>query len=204
MCYVCTGSSKVLHIKQCGHIANTLKENKRFLSKREAADAIEKDGYGYCKDCSRVGRLLKKERKAVDEYSVKHHIRYHFDRSDGSLVMISRSGTWKVQFFGKHHVSFLYHMNTRFKEGGLIPGYHSQGVHYPTLLEYFEYVVEHDKYRAKNPVDHKRGKSNPKKRKSRRAQRVSARRARDKMSEDYALALINDWEREREELAGVF
>lgn len=199
MCYVCTKSSKVLHIIQCGHITNVPKKNKRFIPKKDVTNAIKGEGYGYCKDCSRIGRMLKKEKKMINPYCEKHNIQYQFDRTDDSLVMISRSGTWKVLFFGNHHVSFLYHKNTKYREVGLVPGYHSQQVHCSTLFEYFEYVAKHDRYRAKNPVTNKKGRKNPVERKAKRSQRVAARRARDRISDDYTLELIRDWEQEQDE-----
>ena len=203
MSYVCTKSSKILHLHHCRHIRSIPKENKRLFTKEEAAEMTRRDGYGYCKDCSRMGKTIRKERKTIDQYSEMHHIRYHFDRSDDSLVAISRSGTWKVMFFGKHHTSFLYHKNTRFTEGGLVPGYHNQQVHYPTLVQYFEYMVKHDEFRLDNPIGGKKRGKPSKKYKSRRAKRVSSRRNRDRISSEYVLAIISDWEREREELAKV-
>ncbi len=195
MCYVCTKSSKVLHIKQCGHMKNVPKENQVVFNKDDLNDAFL-NGYGLCRDCSRIGRKLKKEHRAIDDLCSQNEILYDYNRTEDCLDISSRSGKWKIIIAGKHHVMFLYHRNTHFTSGGIVPGYHSQKVRETTIEGYLQYIVEHDDYRNKNPYGRKRKKFKPM---SGKKQRVASKRKRQRIAEQDVRSLISEWEKEEAE-----
>ena len=201
MCYVCAKSSRIIHINQCSHIKNTPKENRIFfVGDKELEEAVG-NGYRFCKDCSRMGRRLKKERKTIDRLCSRNGITYSFNREDGGLDIVSFSGKWKILVMGKQHSIFLFHKNTHHVDQGKMPGYHRQHVNSTTIEGYFRYIVGHDEYRNENPLGKKRKKY---KKMSGRKQRVAARRARQRISENYVVNLIEEWEKEQADKAFAY
>ena len=201
MCYVCAKSSRIIHINQCSHIKNTPKERRIFFVGDEKLDEAIRNGYRLCKDCSRMGRRLKKERKNIDRICSRNGITYSFNREDGGIDIVSYSGKWKILVVGKQHNIFLFHKNTRHIDRGGMPGYHRQNANSTTIEGYIRYIVGHDKYRNENPLGKKRKKY---KKMSGRKQRVAVKRARQRISENYVVNLIEEWEREQADKAFAY
>ena len=73
---------------------------------------------------------------------------------DGELDVTTPIGGWRLVWKGKDKL-WLYHKNTHrshLTESEDIPGYHSQAIHKKTIMEYLEYIVQHDLYRKNSPL----------------------------------------------------
>ena len=152
MCYICGKSSnKIVHYKSCRYVKMIPDKNKKFFnSAKEAEDA----GYVQCKYCSYIQKYLRKENTELEKYCKAKGIYFYFGRKDGSLDIISKSGKWKIIVNGRKNLIWLYHKNSHGfdKNDSFIKGYHSQKVRSSTLMGYMKYIVEHDEYRAANPL----------------------------------------------------
>ena len=153
MCYVCGKSSnKIVHTEACRYVKMIPVQNRRyFVSLKEAEDA----GYMRCKYCSHISKYMTKERKDLVQYCKANGLCYVFNRIDGSLDIVSRSGNWKIIVNGQKHFIWLYHKNIYHEndQRGMVPGYHSQKVRKSTLMGYMYYIADHDHYKMKTPLD---------------------------------------------------
>lgn len=73
---------------------------------------------------------------------------------DGEIDVTTPIGGWRLVWKGKDKI-WLYHKNTHrshLTESEDIPGYHSQAIHKKTIMEYLEYIVQHDLYRKNSPL----------------------------------------------------
>ncbi len=73
---------------------------------------------------------------------------------DGEIDVTTSIGGWRIVWKGKDKI-WLYHKNTHrshLTESEDIPGYHSQAIHKKTIMEYLEYIVQHDLYRKNSPL----------------------------------------------------
>lgn len=145
--YSVKSSEKIFHFSHCKNLRRVHKENKRSFGSAEAA---RQAGYRMCDCCSVVGVRLRKEKKAVNAYCHEHNVSYHLE--DGQLHVHTNNGDWRIIVNGKSNRLFLYHINTYQKEEkipSIIPGFHSQAIRYSTILEYLEYIVQHDAFRRR-------------------------------------------------------
>lgn len=151
MSYVCGKSSnKIVHWKGCRYVKMMPEKNNRYFKRLK--DATEA-GYKQCKYCARIKMYLRKEEKQLEEFCGANGLYYYFNPPDGSLDVISRSGRWKIIVNGHKHPIWLYHKN-RWQSNAeeMIPGYHTQRIHCSTLMEYMNYIAEHDLYRERDPL----------------------------------------------------
>ena len=151
MCYVCGKSrNRIIHTQACRYVKMMPDKNKKsFNSIKEALDA----GYVRCKYCAHINKYVRKEKKELDLYCGSKGVYYYFNRTDGALDVISRTGKWKIIVNGQRHFIWLYHKNNNGESSGdLVPGFHSQKIRSSSLMGYMEYIVRHDEYRIRNPL----------------------------------------------------
>lgn len=108
-------------------------------------------GYRLCRRCSPIARQFRKEEQALIDYCYQHGMSFRFN--DRSMTVTSPLSRWiiTVSPSGK---TILYHKNTKKMSTdtlSAIPGYHNQKVMYGSLLEYFEYIEDHDFFRNRHP-----------------------------------------------------
>ena len=180
MCYICGKSgNRIAHSYDCRYVKLIPEKNREYYDYRRTANEA---GYGYCKYCSYVMEYVRKEKKALDDYSRATGLTYSFNRLDGSLDIKSQSDEWKIIERGKDHTLRLYHKNQLdLEEESIIPGYHYQKIQKGTVLGYLDYIVKHDIFRERNPIGQGRRRSrhyNP----SARRMMIEARKKSDKMS----------------------
>ena len=227
MFYSCSKTSKIIHNPRCGHLIHIPRENQFFFGTDEILESALRDGYGFCMDCSFLGRKLKKERLIIDRICEKNQIHYWFNRKDGTLDIVSRYDVWKIIVRGDNNTIALYHKNTRPYGTSDVPGYHRQKAHSTSLNRFFRSIVVHDEYRFRHPepktyyfippqlagsvpsVPVKRKffshhhdighmvTNKKKKHKSRKARSQAERRSREELSANRVVALIEQWESER-------
>ena len=74
--------------------------------------------------------------------------------ADGEIDVTTSIGGWRLVWKGKDKI-WLYHKNTHrshLTESEDIPGYHSQAIHKKTIMEYLEYIVQHDLLPKNSPL----------------------------------------------------
>lgn len=121
------------------------------LQSVEEAKAL---GLQRCGQCSGIGKRFENDREQILDYCAKHGLTCELE--DDQLKVASGCGNWKLLVHGNDRKLWLYHKNTYNKDDPLhptiVPGYHSQAYRAKTILEYLEYIVQHDAYRKNNPV----------------------------------------------------
>ena len=180
MCYICGKSdNKIAHSRDCRYVKLIPEKNRKYFGNRRSA---REAGYGYCKCCAYIMQYVRKEKKALDDYSQATGLTYSFNRQDGSLDIKSRSDEWKIVVRGKDETIRLYHKNQLdLGEESGIPGYHMQKVLKGTVLGYLDYIVKHDVFRERNPFGQSRRRSkryNP----AARRMMIEAKKKADRMS----------------------
>lgn len=188
MCYVCGESrNKMVHKMNCRYAVMIPDKNRKyFATLREAGEA----GYVQCKYCAYIRKYMKEERKELSDFCRKNGLYYEFNREDGALDVISRTGRWKIIVNGKRHFIWLYHKNLRGgRKDSFVPGYHSQKICRSTLIDYMKYIAEHDQYRMENPLyeSQKAGRG----KRARAEQRQQAQKVRKWQSIRYVTELLN-------------
>lgn len=177
---------RIVHRDDCRYVKAVSPENERhFYTLRKAAS----EGFVHCLCCAPMQKYLRKEKDALDSFCKRNGLFYSFNRSDGSLDVISRTGKWKIIVNGQKDFIWLYHKSLFRQEDSFVPGYHSQNVRKSTLLGYLQYVAAHDGYRKEEPLYdfQKRGTG----RQCRRDQERQAKKIRRKQSIIYVTELLN-------------
>ena len=152
--YSTKSNEKVFHLPHCNIARRIRKEYKMKLDDPEIARAL---GYRQCNCCSLVGMRLRKEQKAIDQFCQENGVAYHLE--DGQLHVRTPYSKWRIIVSGKANKLFLYHRNTFKKDEkfvSIIPGYHSQAIRCKSILEYLNYIVQHDAFRLREKEKAKR------------------------------------------------
>ena len=146
--YSSKSSEKVFHLSHCPNARRIRKENKKAFSTQEEA---RQAGYRMCDLCSVAGTKLRKEQRDVDDFCREYNISCRLE--DGQLHVHTPNSEWRIIVNGKANRLFLYHKNTYEKKEekipSIVPGFHSQAIRYSTILEYLDYIVQHDAFRRK-------------------------------------------------------
>lgn len=151
---ICSSNSEnnLFHRYNCKYVKMIPKKNRIvFDTAKDARD----QGRKYCKCCSAIMVMYRQEKDEIDKYGKEHGIYLSFDRDDGSLNVISRTGKWKLVYNSKRDMAFLYHKNRsdhNHYSKDLIKGYHYQSAYSESLLGYMEYIYEHDAFRKEQPL----------------------------------------------------
>lgn len=153
MGYICSSNSEnnLFHWHKCRYVKMITPKNKIEI---KTAEEARDQGYKYCKCCSTMMRKLQEEKVEAEQYGKRHGIQLFFDRDDGAIDVVSKSGRWKLVYNSKKDHVYLYHKNnskTPHKDD-FINGYHYQSAYSNSLLGYLEYIYEHDSYRMNNPL----------------------------------------------------
>lgn len=148
---------RVVHNADCACIQSVATEG---IGAFETLEVAYKAGYRLCRSCSPIAKPYRKERDKLEAYCQNHSVSISFDdRFIGISTPISQ---WKILPDGNKMV--LYHKNTINKDtAGPVPGYHLQWVRQETIMDYLEYIRDHDYYRNIHPVHipHKKKNSPP-------------------------------------------
>lgn len=164
--YICSRYSKrhIVHSQNCYYVANMAEHNKvHFHTWKDAMDA----GCRKCKYCNSMKAVFCRQKKNVKQFCRTHPI---CCKLEGDLLVIQTSDSaWKLRFCPYDRKLHLYHRNTyerpyyQMKADELlapIDGYHFQTNQCANIVGCLKYILQHDRYRRKNPVG-----SKPKKKK---------------------------------------
>lgn len=108
-------------------------------------------GYKLCKRCNPIARQYKKEQETLLDFCYRNGMSCYYN--DRNFKITGTISEWIVTVSPNGRTQ-LYHKNTKTlpsDERSFIPGYHYQHVQYGSLMEYFEYIKEHDFYRNRHP-----------------------------------------------------
>lgn len=159
--YSSISRKKVFHLPHCAHVRNI---NPRYRCTFESPEEARKNHYILCQCCSPVGQHLQKERVNIAHCCQENGAATYLH--DGQLIVTTPHSKWKIVASGKANKLMLYHRNTKDIQDPLspFPNYHYQKVRKNTILEYLEYIAEHDYYRMCTPLQtRQKKKSKPKK-----------------------------------------
>lgn len=151
MYYYCKKSrKKVVHTIECFHIQQSCIDDIGWFE--SLPEAYEK-GYRLCKHCNPLFGYYRNESENIIEYCRKNGMSVHLGNKNISVRSIRSQ--WKIALDKKNRI-ILYHKNdftTSRDHLSEINGYHLQGdVHKESIVEYLEYIVDHDYFRMLNPV----------------------------------------------------
>lgn len=147
-------NEKVFHLPHC-KIAHRIR--KEYKLKFDDPTTARQAGYRQCNCCSPVGMRLRKEQKAVDQFCQENGVSYRLE--DGQLHIRTPRSKWRIIVSGKANKLFLYHRNSYQKQEkipSIVPGYHSQAIRHKTIVDYMDYIVQHDAYRLREQERAKR------------------------------------------------
>lgn len=109
-------------------------------------------GLTACDRCSPLGIRYGQTRTQIESFCSQRGMQCVL--RDGEIDVTTSIGGWRIVWKGKDKI-WLYHKNTHrshLTESEDIPGYHSQAIHKKTIMEYLEYIVQHDLYRKNSPL----------------------------------------------------
>lgn len=138
----------VLHTADCPCCKRIDPKN---LGQLNSPEEIIHSRLRYCIHCNPLSKLLQSEADTLTVYCVSNGISLHKNKL--GLRLSTPRSEWQIIYDGKR--TQLYHRNTLHKEKNptdLIPGFHAQKVSYPSLIQYCEYIINHDYYRMLNPM----------------------------------------------------
>ena len=159
MYYYIKNGKKIIHEANCFHIQNTDIKNIGWYETLEEATA---HGYHLCRHCNPLYSYYKKEYEQITDFSKKNGLRVYLDNACISVITIDSK--WKILLNGKDSF-ILYHKNDFEKakdQSSKIKGYHfqSDALRY-SIVEYLDYIVEHDYFRMLHPVRMQKSKMSP-------------------------------------------
>lgn len=117
-----------------------------------SVEEARKAGRKACALCSPMGVRYQQVRQQAQEFCAQRGMECEIQ--DGVLEITTPVSRWKLIYRGDGKLA-LYHKNTwksHPDEQEMVPGYHSQAIHKKNILEYLEYIVQHDLYRKNNPL----------------------------------------------------
>ena len=141
-------SHPVLHTADCPHCQRINPEN---LMSIKSLKGIIDFGLRYCLTCNPWEKIMKKEEAAFAAHCASNGIL--FRRNKLGLRLTTPRSEWQIVYDGKR--THLYHRNVLHEDKrptDLIPGFHDQNVSCASLVQYCEYIVDHDYYRMLNPM----------------------------------------------------
>lgn len=151
MYYYCKKSKKrIIHLQECFH---TLKlDDENWGSFETLAEAYEQ-GYRLCKHCNLLAKQYRKEHKGIINFCQRKGLRVSFGYRN--IAVASVHSKWLIAIDEKSKF-ILYHKNTFETEKDClseIKGYHKQyDVLKGSIIDYLNYIVEHDYFRMMRPV----------------------------------------------------
>ncbi len=152
------GENKILHTIECFHIHYTDISDIGWF---ETLSEAYRQGYRLCKHCNPLFKHYKKEIHGIIEYCRKNGLSVHLENKN--IFIRSIRSRWKITLDQKNRI-VLYHKNdfhTNRDHLSEISGYHLQGdAHRSSIVEYLEYIVEHDYFRMLNPIHMPKKKKN--------------------------------------------
>ena len=150
---------KIIHTNNC-FITNGL--DPESIGTFETLSDAFRAGYRLCKRCNPIAHQYKNELDDILNYCYRHGMSCRFD--DRHFKITSTISKWIVTVTPSGKTE-LYPKNTKVMASddlSCIKGYHNQHVQYGSLMEYMEYIEDHDFYRNMHPeriIKHKAAKA---------------------------------------------
>lgn len=142
---------RVVHTGDCFHSKRITPEHSKQFDTLEAAI---KAGFRLCKHCNPMVGQFRQEQGEILDYCYQQGMTCVWVRA--GVRVETPFSRWMIVPSPQAGGSELYHKNTQKRktppEDILYPGFHRQRVCYDTLLPYFTYILDHDRYRKENPL----------------------------------------------------
>lgn len=141
-------SRRIVHIDTCRYYHKFSEKNIGCFYTLEDANAA---GYYMCKCCAPIRKFLRGNEGVLNEFCQKNGIAYYLDNNE--IIVEAPYSKWRIRILPNGTKIVLYHQNTiNLFAWGEVPGYHKQNVFRHSVIEYLQYIVEHEAYRRHNPI----------------------------------------------------
>lgn len=144
---------KIIHSLECFHVKRMDVDSiGTFETRKEAYE----NGYRPCRCCSCIRKQYQKELPALVDFGRRNAVQF-FVR-DRCIQVYAPQSMWKICPTESEGTFALYHKNTcaayakPSDEESEVPGYHLQKTRKKSILEYMEYIVDHEYYRMRHPL----------------------------------------------------
>ena len=140
-------SKKIIHLPNCHYVNGKKVKEFNTLGKAHA------NGYRFCRCCNPLAKQYKKEQKNIIDFCQRYGISTFL--KENYIGIKSIKGSWGLSISSDGEHFDLYHKNkfeTKNDYKSPVPGYHLQFVRCSSIIEYLEYIANHDYYRTINPL----------------------------------------------------
>lgn len=152
--------TNIYHRADCDCLKNV--PNKKILT--TSSFNMYRLGYTPCRKCAPIYKYYDEHREAIGRIALENGLSLRL--RDESLLIESQLSSWKLvckpAYSGDGLRFKLYHENTQqyrncdIVHGEIMKKYHDQEVHYKSIEENLEYIVQHDNYRKERNSRYKK------------------------------------------------
>ncbi len=140
--YSTKSQDRIAHYAGCRFISAIKPEN---LGSFSSIKKVRKNKYSICSCCSPLIKLLRKEKKEIQNYPFKNGLSYEL--VDDEMHIHSYFGEWRVILNTAGKNLQLHHKNKFFrKKKTAIPGFHRQKYCVNSIVKTFDYITDHDRF----------------------------------------------------------
>lgn len=144
----------IFHDPSCGYVKLIHDKNKVYFHTRQEALNY---GYNFCLCCSPLMKQFRKEERTLGHVCDENDLEMKVNYNNETLDVTSKISKWKITYDEAQSELVLYHKNTY--QGRVKPcpftGYHPQHVRRKDFYSIFQYIIQHDAFRKKHPVQTK-------------------------------------------------
>lgn len=149
-CYNRKSKEKIIHKVNCFHLAKTKSADIVYF---ESLEEAYKYGFKLCKHCSKISEAYRKEKKDILSFCAENGLSSFLTRD--RLIVTAPCSQWII-IFDENEEPVLYHKNTyqrKYDYLNKIYGYHRQyGTRENSIVAYLGYIIQHEYFRAENPL----------------------------------------------------
>lgn len=156
--YIKKCRSKTVHLKGCRHIGHCADaEIGTFIDLTQA----DLSGYRLCNHCNLIQKQYKAEEEKILDICQKYGFSYY--QRDRIATVTTTVSKWKITVNNVGTQMNLYHRNSFDIPGevSIIPNYHYQNVTYKNIIGFLDYILRHDIYRKKHPLEENKKVNTP-------------------------------------------
>lgn len=156
-------NKKIYHRPDC-ECVNSLQNKKHMY---EGIFDMYCMGYKPCIKCSPFMVQYEQEKEEIHKFALEHGIRIKL--RDECLIIDTHVSSWKlIKDLYRSKALILFHENEQSyvkcntKNGEIMKKYHTQNCHYATIVEFLQYIIQHDKYKDDYNNKYRKGKKTTK------------------------------------------
>lgn len=157
--YSIKSRSKVLHLENCHHLKRIKKANVKTIT--SSVDGINK-GFKICKCCSPLTKDYRKNKDEILNYAYNNGICCNLH--NGYMYVQTCYDEWMILASGRNNRMDLHHKNKFVAENTeTVRGYHNQHFGGCSVMEFLQYISNHEWFRTLYPLQIRKEKQPPQK-----------------------------------------